>query len=211
LACSADKGRDVARLLAVLVLLLGLASPARAATEWQIRPLAGLTFGGGNSLVDLTGGGRGRTKGIVGVNGGLIGEIFGIDVDLAHAPGFFDGASQALRLVTSSEVTTLTGSVVVGVPKSRTVYTLRPYFVGGLGVMHASADDYLAVFGATLTRPAVNVGGGATGFISDRIGLNWELRYFRSLGGGNVVNGTSFGPERLSFWRANMALVVKLR
>jgi outer membrane protein with beta-barrel domain len=185
------------------------ASPAMAATEWQVRPFIGLTFGGGTTLVDVGGAqGHGRTKLVTGLNGGFLGEIFGIDVDLAHAPGYFEVGHQSL--VSSSSVTTFTGSVVVGVPKSRTVYTLRPYVLGGLGVMHAEAVDFLGL-NPRMTRPAVNVGGGVTGFLSDRVGLNWDLRYFRSVGGDTVLQGDSLSQKRLSFWRANMALVVKLR
>jgi len=187
---------------------IAFASPARAATEWQVRPFIGLTFGGGTTLVDYGGAqGRGRTKLVTGVNGGLLGEIFGIDLDLMYAPGYFETGTP---FVTSSSVSTFTGSVIVGVPKSRAVYTLRPYVIGGLGVMHAEYVDFFGVNPA-MTRPAVDVGGGVTGFLSDRVGLNWDLRYFRSVGGDDVLQGDSLSQKRLSFWRANMALVVKLR
>jgi len=190
---------------------IALTSPALAATEWQVRPFIGLTFGGGipDSFPDVGGGqGRGRTKLVTGVNGGLLGEILGIDIDLAHAPGYFEVGTQSL--VNSSSMTTFTGSVVVGVPKSRTIYTLRPYVLGGLGVVHAEYVDFLGLK-PTLTRPAVDMGGGVTGFVSDRVGLNWDLRYFRSVGGDTDLQRDSLSQKRLSFWRANMALVVKLR
>ena len=58
------------------------------------------------------------------------------------------------------------------------------------------------------TLPAMDFGGGVTGFLTDRIGLSWEARYFRSTSGG--TEGVSLGPERLSFWRASMAVAVRL-
>jgi hypothetical protein len=47
-----------------------------------------------------------------------------------------------------------------------------------------------------------------TGFLSRRIGLNWEARYFSSVSR-NKARGVSFGEEQLSFWRASMGLVVR--
>ena len=53
------------------------------------------------------------------------------------------------------------------------------------------------------------VGGGATGFVTDRVGVDWQLRYFRSVGGVDEQQGLSLGAEQLSFWRASMALVIR--
>jgi hypothetical protein len=58
------------------------------------------------------------------------------------------------------------------------------------------------------TLPATDVGGGVTGFLSKRIGVNWDVRYFQSVGRGDQV-GLSIGPEQLSFWRANMAIAIR--
>ena len=55
----------------------------------------------------------------------------------------------------------------------------------------------------------MDVGGGATGFLSNRFGVNWDVRFFRSLGSKEGGGGVSFGPEQLSFWRASMALAIK--
>jgi hypothetical protein len=54
---------------------------------------------------------------------------------------------------------------------------------------------------------AIDVGGGVTGFVSERIGVTWDLRHFGSVGG--KLEGVSIGTEQLSFWRANMALVIR--
>jgi len=206
----ADKYRGVRLRVACLAVgWLLCALPARAEPEWQIRPYVGFTFGGSSTLVDLAGNaGKGRTKLLFGVNGGWLGEIVGVEGDLSYVPGYFDSGKQDLQLVVGSSVTTFTGNVVVGLPKSRTAYSLRPYAVGGFGVMHASAG-FATGLPAVLTKPAVDVGGGATGFLTDRVGLNWELRYFRTVGGDEALQGDSFGTKRLSFWRVHMALVVK--
>jgi hypothetical protein len=56
--------------------------------------------------------------------------------------------------------------------------------------------------------PAMDVGGGLAGFLSKRIGLGWDVRYFHSIGTGKEPF-QSFGPEELSFWRANMAVAIR--
>jgi hypothetical protein len=55
----------------------------------------------------------------------------------------------------------------------------------------------------------LDFGGGATGFLTDRIGLNWDVRYFRSVGG-EEGTGLSFGKEQISFWRATMGVAIRL-
>jgi hypothetical protein len=189
--------------LGVLLAAFIMPPAAQAATEWQIRPFIGLAFKGSTTLVDPERA-AGTTNVVLGASVGLLGEIVGIEGDLGHAPGFFQSGDQ--ELVASSRVTTLTGNVIVGPPRSQTEYSLRPYFVGGFGLMSMHTNDAFSVE-LTVNRPAMNVGGGVTGALSDRIGLSWELRYFRSVTG-DAIPG-SLAPVQLSFWRANMALVIR--
>jgi hypothetical protein len=195
--------------LPVAGLVLGLVapSPARAQTEWQVRPFGSLTFGGGTTLNDPDHA-SGKLKLAIGVGAGLLGEVFGFDLDLGRSPGFFEAGGP--QLVSQSSVTTFTGNVIIGAPRSATEFTLRPYFVGGFGVMRAhSSDTFNGALVVNMTSPAIDLGGGVFGSLSDRTGLSWELRYFRSVGE-TEPRGQSIGPERLSFWRANMARVVRL-
>ena len=189
----------------VLALMLLLLRPAETSAEWQLRPFLGVTFGGGTTLVDLAHA-AGSPNVVVGVSGTLLGNVFGIDVDFGRAPGFFETGDQSL--VQRSSVTTFTGSVVISPPRHLTEYTLGPYFVLGAGLMRARSQDLSGELSNASTLPAMDVGGGATGFLSKRIGLNWEARYFRSVGG-KELRGVSFGTEQLSFWRASMALVIR--
>jgi len=174
------------------------------AAEKQIRPFIAVTFGGGTTFVDLEDA-VGSPNLAIGVGGGMVWEVFGFDVDLAHAPGFFQAGDQALVL--ASSVTTLTGSVIVTLPRRITGYSLRPYFVGGGGLMRVRIDDVFGALKVRRTLPTMDIGGGATGFVSDRWGLNWDLRYFR--GSHREAQGLSIGSEQLSFWRASMAVVLR--
>jgi hypothetical protein len=191
----------------VLALTVFLWPPSAASAEWQVKPFLGVTFGGGTTLLDPEMAVGSPNVGF-GVNASLVGDTLGVEADLGYAPGFFQTGDRQQPLVVSSSATTLTANVLIAVPRHLTQYTLRPYFVGGGGLMHAGFEDF---FGLTVTStlPAMDVGGGVTGFLTNRFGLNWDVRYFRSLGGKDAGIGVSIGPEELSFWRAQMALAIR--
>jgi len=189
-----------------LALALLLFAPAPAAADWQMKPFLGLTFGGDTTFVDLERA-AGSPNVVVGLGGVLLGEVIGVEVDFGYGPGFFQSGDQTLVRVGSA--TTLTGNFVVAWPRRMSEYTLRPYFVTGVGLMHVRIDDWLDLLKVADTLPAVDLGGGATGFLSDRVGLSWDVRRFRSVGGRNEGRGVSFGRERLSFWRATMAVAIR--
>jgi hypothetical protein len=186
-------------------LLFASTVPATAA-EWQLKPFVGVAFGGATTLLVDLDQQAGKPHLVVGGSAAVIGEIFGVEGDVAHVPGFL-GDQQ--HLVLSSSVTTLTGNVIVAAPASKTRYTLRPYLVGGGGWLRVHAEDALNVFSETVNMRAVDVGGGATGFLTDVVGLNWDLRYFRGVGGQDEGRGLSLGAEQLSYWRLNMAVVIR--
>ncbi len=126
---------------------------------------------------------------------------------MAHAPGFFQSGDS--RLVLSSSVTTITGNVMVAAPHRLTEYALRPYLVGGAGMMRVQRQDYFDVFNIANVYAATDVGGGATGFITNRIGVCWEARYFRAISRKSQTSGNTFGTDELSFWRATMAIAIR--
>ena len=65
----------------------------------------------------------------------------GLEVELGYNPRFFERGTG--DLVTRSGVTTLFGNFMLALPLSITRESLRPYAVGGLGWVHASANDTL--------------------------------------------------------------------
>jgi len=189
---------------ALLVALVSVAMPSRAEAEWQIRPFANVTFGGENTFFDLDRA-AGKPKLGLGVAGALLGEIFGLEADFGRVDGFFEAKKGGS--VKSSAVTTLTGNATIGLPRHMTQYTLRPYFAGGGGLMRVRSDNVNNLFDVAQNVPVMDLGGGVTGFLTHEIGLNWDVRYFRSVR--RSQGGSSIGPEQLSFWRANMALAIR--
>lgn len=188
-----------------MALALLLAWPTLGFAEWQIRPFLGVTFGGSTTLPDLEQA-AGKPKLTYGIAGALIGEILGVEVDLARTPGFLQSGSQALIL--DSSVTTVTANVTVALPRSIAEYTLRPYFVGGAGLMRTITRDFVGAFDVADSLATIDLGGGVTGFLTRRVGVNWDVRHFRSING-RVLPGITLAPEQVSFWRANMALAFR--
>ena len=189
------------RWLAVICFVL---LPLPAAAEWQIKPFFGIAFGGSTSFVDYENA-AGRKHFLMGVGASLLGEVLGLEADVARAPGFFENGGE---LVSGSSATTLTGNIVVAMPKRMSRYTLRPYFVAGAGIIRAQIDGGFGTLHVASTLPAMDIGGGATGFLS-KVGLNWELRHFRSVRGKGELAGTSFSKEQVSFWRATMGVAFR--
>jgi hypothetical protein len=191
--------------MSLATLLLALAMPSPAFAEWQLRPFIGATFGGGTTLLDLDQA-AGERKFAIGANTVLLGEFLGVEADVGHTPGFFEGSR---NLIVRSRVTTLTGNVVLAVPKRLVQYSLRPYVVGGAGILSARSEGKRDALVVSRTLAALDIGGGVTGFFTNRVGVSWDVRYFRTIGAGSNT-GVSIGNEQLSFWRAMMAGVIRV-
>ena len=138
------------RLVLVLVVGLVLLSSHVDAAEKQIKPFVAVTFGGGTTLLDLEDTSA-RSHPAIGVGGAMLWDLFGFDVDLAHVPGVFQSKNQTLVL--DSSVTTLTGSFIITLPRRMTEYVLRPYFVGGGGLMRVRIDDVFEALPVRKTLP----------------------------------------------------------
>jgi hypothetical protein len=204
--------------VSVLAVLLVVLWPGQAAAERQIKAFAGSTWGGSSTFVDVEQA-AGSPNVVFGVSGLWLGDVFGIEGEVSRAPGFFQrgffrsgdtpvppGGSADRQF--GSSVTTATGSVVIAAHRRLTEYTLRPYFVAGGGLMRVVIDD-LGVLPVESTIGAVAIGGGVTGFLSERTGLSWDVRRFWSVRGPDRELGFSIGPEQLSFWRASMAIAFR--
>jgi hypothetical protein len=193
--------------LGLLVGLLLVLQPTAGWAEWQLKPFVGVTFGGTTTFLDLDRVADERKKFVLGGSATWLGNFIGVEGDVARVPGFFQTASQ--QLVLSSSVTTLTGNVVLTLPRKMTQYRLRPYFVAGGGVVGVNVDDEDGIFDIRTSLRVLDFGGGATGFLTDRVGVNWDVRYFRSVGG-KEDTGLTIGKEQVSFWRATMGVAIRL-
>ena len=198
--------RGAARGTAVLVAGLLLMSARTDAEDRQVRPFVGATFGGGTTFVDPENV-AGKANLAIGVSAVFLGEVFGTEVEIADAPGFFESGDRSR--VRGSRVTTISGNVVVAAPHRLTEYSLRPYFVGGVGLMRVRTTTAFSVFDVSSVIPVLDVGVGVIGFLTNRIGVCWDVRRFESVARRTGNGGLSFGDEHLSFWRATMAVAIR--
>ena len=197
--------RRLARSTVILVAGLLVATRASAADR-QIRPFIGATFAGGTTFVDPEEA-IGKPHLAIGGSAAFLGEILGTEVDVFDSPGFFQAGDK--NLVRVSHVATFSGNVVVAAPRRLTEYFLRPYVVAGATLMVVRTTTALGVFDVSIVRPAFDVGAGAIAFVTNKVGVSWDIRRFQTVGDPPPPVGLSFGGEHLSFWRATMAAVFR--
>ena len=194
------------RRLAVALLLCVCAPVTKASADWLIIPFLGTSFAGETTFLVLEAGAGSRMT--LGGSVALIGSgILGIEADIAHTPRFFEG-DDPLGLVLSSRVTTVSGNLILAAPLSLTRESLRPYLVGGLGLLQARASDAARLFPLDEDRLGLTVGGGAIGFVSDVTGLRFDVRHIKVVSGADGPLARE-GVSRLSFWRASAGLVIR--
>jgi hypothetical protein len=200
--------RSTCLLTAALVGWMLLSPVAPASADIFVSPFLGLKFRGDSNELDLDREDGARdAKMSVGIAGVVVMDKgLGIELELAHQPRFFERKSNSV--VTSSGVTTLGVNLLLAAPISITRESLRPYVVGGLGWMHASAQDLFGFAPVSNDFVGLTLGVGAVGFIGDVTGLRFDLRYLKSVSSSDVSD-LSGDSARISFWRATVGVVFR--
>jgi len=193
---------------AALVGWLLLSPVAPASADIFVSPFLGVKFNGGTNELDFNNDvGARDTKMAVGLSGVvMMDKGLGFELEIAHQPRFFERTVN--NLVTRSGVTTISGNVMLAAPISITRESLRPYIVGGLGWMHASANNGIGFLEFNNDFLGLSLGVGAVGFIGDVTGLRFDLRYLKSISS-NDVSDVSRESARVSFWRATVGVVFR--
>ena len=135
---------------ASIVAVVSGAAPRTASADWTLTPFVGWNFGG-SADVNGTGGSTFSNKfekkldygaSLMSMGGGPI----GFEVDFGYSPNFFESSTTGtgFQFTSKSNVTTLTGNVVVG---GRTG-SVRPYVVGGVGLLRTNVQDAAQLFNA---------------------------------------------------------------
>lgn len=202
----------------LLVVLCGFPRQSRA--DYLFIPFIGGTFSGstthptGLEQIDGSVDVRDESKASQRVTFGgsaswLSSGLLGIEGEFAYTPGMFqrDAESAPAGLVYDSYVMTLMGSVIVAVPQSVTGYSLRPYAIGGIGLIHTSLNYNEVLDTVNDNSLGFNVGGGAIGFLTRRTGVRFELRHFRTFE--REPSAFEEVGSRVSFWRFTVGAVVR--
>ena len=195
-----------ARRFGVLAALLICAVPSKAAADWLLIPFLGTSFAPETTFLIFEKGAGSRLT--LGGSAALLSDGFlGLEADVGHTPRFFEG-DDPLGLVLTSRVTTVGGNVIITLPLSVVRESLRPYVVGGLGLMQARSKHAGGLFPFDRNLLGLTAGGGAIGFLSDLTGLRFDVRRIKAVSGANGPFARP-GLSRLSLWRATVGLVFR--
>ena len=188
------------------VILFGFTRPAHA--EWHFAPMIGLTMFGNTSVVDLENGTSERHTHL-GASVALLRGIVGAEVITIWTPGFFEKSRPAVELIKSSRTVIAMGNVVLTAPRRWTEYSLRPIVSAGFGLIHVSVTEIIpgGILPSDVNVAGFNIGGGAVGFLSDRTGVRFDLRYHTTL---NRSEGApTFGPAHIHYVTGSIGLVFR--
>lgn len=203
-----------------LGVLLTVFLPSRAFAEWQFAPFVGFNFLGDTNLAftELP-----KRHWMFGGTARLIGAgPFGVESLFAYVPGAFQSkpveldpfifdTSQESETITQSNAFALMGNVVLTTPRSWSEYGLRPYVSGGMGLLHVYHNELTVPARANLL--GYNAGGGAVGFLTDRVGLRFDLRYVSTTPHGKESSDEIVTEDtervRVHFWTATVGVVFK--
>lgn len=181
------------RLLPVFAILVLCAAAGPVSADTVLTGSVGRTFSG-----DVE---EGHTS--YGAAIGFLGEgIFGFEVEGTYTPHFFgpdnsDG---------TSNVTTLMGNIVLGVPIGG--HNSRLYATGGVGLMKFRVPDADAFFDIDRNDFGMNAGAGVMVGLSDRFGIRGDVRYFRDIHESSSGDfDVDFGG--FNYWRGAVGLTLK--
>jgi len=173
--------------LGIVLLALGVVTPVQA--ETYLAPNLGLPFGGDT---------RHDAKVSYGGNLTFTGDVVGFTVDFAYLPDFFAGSD--LR---DNDVMTLMGNLVLITPGHT-----RLYGSAGLGLLKSRVGSANDLFNVDTSQLGFNAGGGLL-VAPGPVGLQADIRYYRTLTHSGPELGFDLDLGSLSFWRASVGLVFR--
>jgi hypothetical protein len=188
----------VARRILCLVFVGACFHPVSAAADGFVSPYLGVRFASDTTVREQA---ADRNKVTFGSSVGLLTDrVVGVEADVGFVPGFFQRG-----LTSSGLVMTMMGNVIVATPLGVAQYGLRPYFIGGVGLLHARVASTL-VGTPNSTFFGMNVGGGAIGPLTRRTSVRFDVRYFKNLSHDEDAEDIAGNPADLGFWRATVGL-----
>jgi opacity protein-like surface antigen len=198
-----------------VIAVISAAGPRTASADWVLTPFLGANFGG-SADVSGNGGTALSTKfehkidygaSLAGMGKGVIGG----EIDFGYSPNFFATTTgSGFQFTSGSNVTTLTGNLILGAPARRHGGSVRPYVVGGVGLIRTRVQDALEIFDVSTKNDfGFDVGGGVMGFFNQNVGLRGDVRYFRSFQGSSSDSLTGLAVSDFRFWRGSIGLSLK--
>jgi opacity protein-like surface antigen len=188
---------------------------APASADWLLVPFVGSTFGGAANFGDIgdfednfekkvTFGGTATWMGA---------GVIGFELDFGVTPNFFEVTTGLGDFeFGDTNVTTLMGNLVVGVPIGGTRGPgVRPYGTGGIGLFRSRISAGALFDDLSTNELGVNVGGGVHVFFTDNVGVRGDVRYFRALDQGDegLLDLIDLDFVDFDFWRATVGVAFR--
>ena len=194
---------------ATLVLFTSLAVPTKASADWLLTPFVGWNWGGAANLYEFDDfDDEFEQKAMFGASLAWMGAgIIGFEVDFGYTPNFFENTIGDDDFeFGDTNVTTLMGNVIVGIPiGGQGGVGFRPYAVGGMGLIKSSIGDAEDLFDdVDSSNWGFNVGAGAIFFFTDKFGIRGDVRYFRQIEDFEGDDEFSIGISDFRFWRGTI-------
>lgn len=178
--------------MAALALVI-VPSPARA--DGFLSPFIGVNFDNPSA--------NGRVN--FGTQATIMGAgVIGAELDFGYAPSFFGNEGE----FGDNRVVTVMGNLVLGVPMGGTSGSgFRPYVTGGVGLIQSRVNIPGTPFEASHNDFGMNVGAGFVNFLTDKVGVRGDARYFRDLNENSSIGDIDFGS--FHFWRASAGVAIR--
>ena len=198
---------------ATMLAAISAAAPRTASADWVVTPFLGWNFKG---AADVQGDGgtafsdKFEKKINYGVSLASMGAgAVGFELDFGYSPNFFETGTtgSGFDFTNDSNVTTLMANAIVGIPiGGQRGGSVRPYVVGGVGLIRTNVQDAGQFFDVTTKNDfGFDVGGGVMGFFAQNAGIRGDIRYFRGFSGSDE-NATGLGVADFNFWRGSVGV-----
>jgi len=194
------------------------AAPRTASADWTITPFVGWNFSG-SADVSGTGGSSLENQfekkidygvSLTGMGAGVV----GFELDFGYSPNFFEtgtASNNNFAFTNDSNVITLTGNAIVGIPVGGHGPSIRPYVVGGVGLIRSQIDGgTIARVSSSTNMFGWDAGAGVMGYFSDHVGLRGDVRYLRAVSDLTTnVTSIDINGDKLHFWRATIGVTFR--
>ncbi len=201
---------------AILAALTFVGIPKAASADWLFTPFIGTAFNAGADFGDtFDEPGEFERRFTYGASLGYMGAgIAGFEFDFGYSPNFFEtlvNDDDDFTFADDSNVTTFMANIVLGAPiGGQSGPGIRPYAVGGLGLIRTHVTDAGLFFDELDSNDwGFNLGAGLHGFITDNVGIRGDVRYFRAFGGDGDDDDFEFTLSDFDFWRATVGVTFR--
>lgn len=186
-------------LLAILVMLISLATAKHAQAQGFISPSFGYNFGGDSGCPTATDCEDKNWN--WGVSLGALGSVVGFEGEWTYSDQF-----RGQQLNQKSKVTTLMGNFMLA-PK---ISIVQPYGLAGIGLIRTDVEELIGGNSEARNQIGWTIGGGLIVFVQKHIGLKADIRHYHAFEALDLLGfDLARDQNKVDFGRAAFGAVFK--